>query len=344
VSKQEIAEAQILEKQKIVDFDIKEFTVELITAKYLEGLEKDDNDIFIPEYQRNFVWDKSRQAKFIESVLLGLPIPYIFTADTDGRLEVVDGSQRLRTLVAFLHDQLTLRDLEILTELNGFKYSDLTRSRQRKLLNSTIRMISLTDKSDDDVRFMMFERINTGSEILKDMEKRKGIFGGKFIDFVYDECSAHKLFVKNTRFTERLAKRGEPQELIIRFFAYSDNYQNVKTGVNDFLNEYVKKKNKDLDKDRLFAEFDRMLRFVDKHMPLSFTRGERSNKTPRVRFDAIAVGVNLALRENPRLVPVNMAWLDSAEFAELITKGGQNAPSAIKARIEYVYTQLASAE
>ena len=90
MTSQEKAEAQIVEKQKIVDFDIKEFTIELLTDKYLNRLDEDDNDIYIPEYQRNFVWDQLRQAKFIESVLLGLPIPYIFTADTDGRLEVVD--------------------------------------------------------------------------------------------------------------------------------------------------------------------------------------------------------------------------------------------------------------
>lgn len=336
----EKAEAQIVEKQKIVDFDIKEFTIELLTSKYTTGLEDDDNDIFIPEYQRNFVWDFIRQSRFIESVLLGLPIPYIFTADSDGRLEIVDGSQRLRTLVAFVNDNLVLRDLEILTDLNGFRYSDLTRSRQRKLLNSTIRMISLSDKSDEDVRFMMFERINTGSELLKDMEKRKGIFRGKFLDFVYGECSKHPLFVRNTRFTERLEKRGEPQELVIRFFAYSDNYKKVKTGVNEFLNEYVSEKNKAFDKKRMFREYERMLKFVDTYMPLAFTKGKTSKKTPRVRFDAISVGVNLALREDSNLEPKKFSWLNSNEFTELITKGGQNAPSAIIARIEYVHDQL----
>ena len=340
MTSQDKAEAQIVEKQKIVDFDIKEFTIELLTSKYLTGIESDDNDIYIPEYQRNFVWDPTRQSKFIESVLLGLPIPYIFTADTEGRLEVVDGSQRLRTLVAFLKDELVLQDLEILTDLNGFKYSDLTRSRQRKLQNSTIRMISLSDKSDEDVRFMMFERINTGSELLKDMEKRRGIFGGKFLDFVYDECSQHPLFVRNTRFTDRLAKRGEPQELIIRFFAYSDHYKNVKTGVNDFLNDYVAVKNESFDKKRMLGEFVRMLVFVDDHMPLAFTKGKTSTKTPRVRFDALSVGVNLALRERPNLKPKSLAWLKCDEFTRLTTHGGQNAPSAIKARIEFVYHKL----
>ncbi len=334
------AEEQIIEKQKIVDFDIKEFTIELIISKYLNGKETDDNDIFIPTYQRNFVWDIERQSKFIESVILGLPIPYIFSADTEGRLEIVDGSQRLRTLVAFVSNILVLKNLEILTSLNGFRYQDLTKPRQRKFQNSTIRMIALSDKSDEDVRFMMFERINTGSALLKEMEKRKGIFGGKFMDFVYNECSSHPLFIRNTRFTPVLEKRGEAQELIIRFFAYSENYKVVKTGVNDFLNNFVETKNKSFDKEKMYNEFDKMLQFVDTYLPYGFIKSENSIKTPRVRFDALSVGVNLALKENPELTLNNTDWLNSSSFNELITKGGQNAPTAIKNRIEYVFEKL----
>lgn len=333
-------EDQIIEKQKIVDFDIKEFTIELIVSKYLNRLEEDDNDIFIPTYQRQFVWDVDRQSKFIESVLLGLPIPYIFSADVDGRLEVVDGTQRLRTLVAFTSNKLTLKNLELLDKLNGFRFKDLSKARQRKFYNSTIRMIALSDKSDEDVRFMMFERINTGSDLLKDMEKRKGIFGGKFMDFVYQECSKHPLFIRNTKFTERLEKRGEPQELVIRFFAYSERYQNVKTGVNEFLNDFVEEKNKHFDRTTYWFEFDRMLKFVDSNFPFGFIKTPSSNKTPRVRFDSLAVGVNLALRQNSNLKVTNVDWINSKDFQEIITKGGQNAPTAIKNRIEYVIEKL----
>src|ERR1035441_3050635 len=159
----EFAEKEIIEQQKIVDFDVKEFTIELIVSKFTKDKDKDENDIFIPEYQRAFVWSPERQSKFIESVLIGLPIPYMFTADVDGRLEIVDGTQRLGTLVNFIDDKLKLKDLELLPKLNGFKYSDLQKIRQKKFLNTTIRMITLSDKSDEDIRLIMFERINTGS-------------------------------------------------------------------------------------------------------------------------------------------------------------------------------------
>lgn len=335
------AEVQILEKQKIVDYDIKEFTIELITQKYLTGIEEDNNDIFIPAYQRNFVWDDIRQSKFIESIVLGIPIPYIFTADVDnGRLEVVDGSQRLRTIVNFIDNKLALSALEILDKLNGFSFKDLTIARQRKFKNSTIRMIALSDKSDEDVRFMMFERINTGSDLLKDMEKRKGIFGGKFLTFIYEECSTHPLFIKHTVFTDKVKKRGEPQEIITRFFAFSDNYTGFKTGMNTFLNDYTDKMNKNFDKHRMFNEFDRMLKFVDLYLPYGFKKTGESVKTPRVRFEALSVGINLALRINPNLVPKNLDFLESKEFIHLVTGGSHNSPSNVRAKIEFVRDNL----
>lgn len=335
------AEEQIIEKQKIVDYDIKEFTIELITQKYMNGIDDDDNDIFIPTYQRNFVWNDARQSKFIESILLGIPVPYIFTADVDnGRLEVVDGSQRLRTIVNFIDNKLILTELELLNKLNGFKFSNLSVARQRKFKNSTIRMIALSDKSDEEVRFMMFERINTGSDLLKDMEKRKGIFGGKFVNFVYEECSNHPLFLKHTHFTEKVKKRGEAQELIIRFFAFSDNYLGFKTGMNAFLNDYTEKMNKNFDKDRMWDEFDRMLKFIDSYIEVGFKKNIDSQKTPRVRFEAISVGINLALRINPNLIPKSVDFLESKEFIQLVTGGSHNSPSNVRAKIEFVRDKI----
>lgn len=336
-----LAENQIIEKQKEVDYDIKEFTIEIIVSKYSTGMLADENEIFIPSYQRSFVWDEDRQSKFIESILLGLPVPYIFTADIDdGRLEVVDGSQRLRTLENFLNNKLKLTNLEILDKLNGFKYEDMPAGRQRKFKNSTIRMIALSDKSDEDIRFMLFERINTGSDLLKDMEKRKGIYSGKFLNFVYEECAKHPLFIKLTTFTDKLKKRGEPEELIIRFFAYSDRYLNYKSGVNEFLNDYTESKNRLLDKTRLWDEFDRMLKFVNKNLPTGFKKNVSSQKTPRLRFEAISVGINLALRENENIRKPNLSFLNSHEFDRLITGGSHNSPTNVKARIEFVKDKL----
>lgn len=79
-------EKQLIEQQRVIDYDTKEFTVELIVQKF------ESSEFYIPPYQRQFIWSEERQSKFIESILLGLPIPFIFCAENeDGRLEVVDG-------------------------------------------------------------------------------------------------------------------------------------------------------------------------------------------------------------------------------------------------------------
>ena len=111
--------------KKEVSYDTRDFTIEIIVKKYSEDIEIDKNEIFVPEYQRDFVWSQERQSKMIESIILGLPIPSIFVAeDKSGRLEIVDGSQRIRTLNAFLNGDLQLINLKKITSLNDKNYSD----------------------------------------------------------------------------------------------------------------------------------------------------------------------------------------------------------------------------
>jgi len=124
-------EEQIRKEQRDVDFETKEFIVELLVNKYHSGLEDDTNELFVPDYQRDFVWNEKRQSRLIESLILGFPIPYIFTADVlsedpelDGRIEIVDGSQRVRTLHAFVNNELQLSELKSLSSINGFYFRD----------------------------------------------------------------------------------------------------------------------------------------------------------------------------------------------------------------------------
>ena len=245
VQDKEAAEAEIREKQKPVDYDTKEYPVEILVHKYMDGKDDDTNELFIPDYQRNEAWEDKRQSKFIESVLLGLPIPYIFVADIYdpendlGRLEIVDGTQRIRTLARFINNELTLTGLEKLKKLNQFRYDDLPLARQRRFKRSTLRMIQLTEKADEEVRRDMFERINTGSVHLNDMEQRRGILRGPFLD-ILDQLSANEKFLDLCPFSEALIRRSEPQEFVLRFFAYLNNYKNFERQVNTFLNDYLK--------------------------------------------------------------------------------------------------------
>lgn len=344
------AELQIRDKQQVVDYDTKEYPVEVLVQKYADGLEDDQNEIFIPDYQREMAWSDKHQSKFVESVFLGLPIPYIFVADlgrTDdddepdlGRLEIVDGTQRIRTLYRFLHNQLTLSDLKKLDKLNGFRFCDLSLARQRRFQRSTIRMIVLTEKADETTRRDMFERINTGSIALNEMEKRRGISPGPMVALL-EELAKDARFQKLCPLSESARRSREPEEFVLRFFAYLERYREFERQVNEFLNEYLEMQNKsDLNTQELRQQFSDMLEFVERYFPNGFSKKKGHSRTPRIRFEAISVGVALALKECPNLQPTSVDWLDSEEFKKHTTSDASNSRPKVIARIEYVRDQL----
>jgi len=370
-TKQQIekTEEQIYQQQKIVDFDTREFTIEYVTAKYLNGVDEDNNEIYVPDYQREFVWDEIRQSKLIESIILGLPIPLIFLAENkekDNRLEIVDGSQRIRTLAAFIKSELTLINLEKLDLLNGLKFSDLNIGRQRKINNTPLRMVVLSDKATEEIRNEIFERINRGSELLQAMEKRKGIYKGAFSNFIYDICAKNELFIRLTQVDSRQSKRQEKEELVLRFFAISDNYEHIpeRLGIAKFLDEYLEKKNIEFEYLKLqtaeelensakndsnlnvyYARFISMLKVVEKCFPNGFSKNSIP-QVSRVYFEAISVGAYLALKTKPDLqdtiTPVN-SWINSNEFKLTIAgKYQTHNRRRIHQRVDFVKDHLLS--
>lgn len=341
----ESAEEEIREKQKIVDYDTKEYPVEVLAQKYREGLDEDINELYIPDYQRDMIWDDVRQSKFIESIFLGLPIPYIFVADLRpeeedlGRLEIVDGTQRIRTLDRFLRDELKLSELRKLERLNNFRFSDLPLARQRRFNRATIRMIVLTEKADEETRRDLFDRVNSSIE-LNDMEKRRGISPGPFIDLL-EELAKEPKFVQLCPLSESSRRKREPEEFILRFFAYLNNYENFGRKVNEFLNDYLQiHNNPSIDKEIFRHTFHTMLDFVDQYFPNGFSKSKGHVRTPRIRFEAISVGVALALREKSDLEPGSINWLDSEEFKEYTTSDASNSKPKVIRRVEYVRDQL----
>jgi len=345
------AERVVRRHQREVSYDTKEFTIEMVVNKYHEGIETDTNELFVPDYQRDFVWSVRNQSRLIESLLIGLPVPYVFVADVksddpdlDGRIEIVDGSQRVRTLHAFVKNTLQLEELVLMPELNGFRFCDLPNSRQRRFKRIAIRTIELSNCTED-TRRDLFERINTGSDELKEMEKRKGSKHGS--SPLYKEvlilCAERELFKKAAPLGSSKAKRGEAMEFVLRFFAYREGYLNFSHSVRDFLNEYLEK-NKNVEeqvRSVMVSEFDAVMIFVDKYFPTGFRKSTGSKTTPRVRFEALAVGTALALDEQSTLVPKGIAeWIFGEEFMSLTTGDGANSRVRVKNRIEFVRNKL----
>ncbi len=343
-------EQQIMDQQRTVDYDTREFTIELMVNKYLSGLEKEENEVYVPEYQREFVWDSERQSKFIESLILGIPIPLIFLAENkhDGRLEIVDGSQRIRTLAAYVYDELELSGLEKLDSLNGFRFSNLVEARQRKFKNISLKMIVLSEKASEEVRNDMFERINRGSDLLKDMEKRKGIYRGDFSDFLYKECAENELFKKLTPLSTFLENRQEHEELLLRYFCLTEYYPSYRKigGIAKTLDQYIASKNESFSQfehDQKKEDFERMISFVEKNFKFGFAKSS-AQQVSRVYFEAIAVGTHLALKDNPNLLPnpnKTQAWIKSKDFKEMVSgKYHTHKHTKIRQRVEFIRDRL----
>lgn len=335
----EAAEAEIIDRSRRIDFYTTEYTVEILVEKMERG------DFVIPEYQRELTWDKRRQSRFIESVVMGLPIPFLFFWEMeDGKLEVVDGSQRLRTLQEYIKDQLTLTPLEELPSLTGTRFFDLPASRQRKIMNGSIRGIVLNESADDQARFDMFERINTGSMVANPAEVRRGALRGPFQDLV-SELSKLPMFSRLAPVSKKSQRERVPEELVTRFFAYGDGLDEYRDSPKKFIFDYTKKMNNSFNENPENVEiytvrFTNMLEFIDRVFPDGFPKSSNPNTTPRARFEAISIGVDLALRDRPELFDQNFdgvsEWLESDEFRTVTTSDAANVKSKLINRIRFV--------
>lgn len=344
-------EEQIEIEQKSISYDMKEFTIELYVKKYLEKIDEDDNELYVPDYQREFIWDEKHQSRFIESLFLGLPVPFMFSAEIkeSGRLEIVDGSQRIRTLAAFLNDDLILSHLEKLTEMNGYKYSTLPIGLQRIFKNIAIRMVVLSSKATEDVRNEMFDRINTSSVPLLPMETRRGIYRGTFTDFIA-ELAKEPRFRNLCPMAKYLQNRREEEELILRLFAFYETYPNYnvieKKGVAKFLDRYLLDKNKSFNEHEkiiLRKRFYALIDFMEKAYPgQGFAKKKGAIGISKPYFEAISVGISLALDSNPSLKAEPKKSLEinknnRNDFYRLIDgRYKTHTESKIKNRIEYV--------
>ena len=344
------AEQAIRDLELTVRFIVTDYSVEFVTHKLRS------HEYYVPEYQRNMVWDEAAQSRFVESVLIGLPIPFVFLwQDDDGRMEIVDGSQRMRTLRRFTDNELQLRKLELLPEVNGFLFRDLSRARQRKFHARTLRGIVLENATTAATRTEMFARINTGGRSATDAEIRRGSIPGKFTDLVI-ECAEHEQFIQLTPISKRLVNLREREELVARFFAFLETYdahnRNLpewKDRPREYIFRFVERANicagTDVDfVDRLKHEFHQMMTFVAAAFPNGFLKKPGHRQVPRARYEAISVGSGIALRENPQLLEVpiqQIEWIDDPGFKRVTTSDAANVRSKVIGRIEFVRQRLA---
>ena len=263
----------------------------------------DRDVIFVPEFQRKYVWTLKQASRFIESLLLGLPVPGVFFArEADsGKLLIVDGQQRLRTLQYFYNGIFKGKEF-CLTEVQprylGRTYKTLDKEDQIRLSDAVIHatIIRQDEPSEDQSSvYLIFERLNTGGTLLQPQEIRACIFHGVFAEFL-EELNSEKDW---RNIYGAPSKRRKDEELILRFLALLFAAEDYARPMNEFLNTFMGANRyfKKVDKSQIMAAFAPTSALIEKALGRKAFRPERALNA--AVCDSVMVGLarRLKIRE-----------------------------------------------
>lgn len=239
-------EINLLDGVLVTDTD---WTAETILSQLKKG-----NILLNPKFQRRDAWNNDRKSRFIESLLLGIPIPQLVLAelpDQRGRYVVIDGKQRLLTLQKFSGHQgeLKLSGLTIRTDLNGKTWSNIQAGQGKPddcsaFENSAIRTTLIKGYKSEKALYVIFHRLNSGSVPLSPQELRHVLHPGPFIDFAFEFSE------RSSTLISLLGRDGKPDfrmrdvEMLIRFFGFSHFLPSYQGDLKEFLDLTVKNLNK----------------------------------------------------------------------------------------------------
>ena len=240
-------------EEDIENLDIQESNRKIFTDQgdpeidSLYGKFKRGKLIIQPDFQRQFVWDLKKSSKLIESALLDIPLPVVYISqEKDGKEYVIDGQQRLTSFFSYIDGtfpdggDFKLTGLNVFPELKRKKFSELSEENQDKIRYCKIRTITFRKESDPNLKFEIFERLNTGSVSLNDQELRNCIHRGPY-NALLKELSSNNDFMSLIG-TTKPDKRMKDNELVLRFAAfYHQTYLNYKSPMRKFLNSEMEK-------------------------------------------------------------------------------------------------------
>ncbi|SIO22723.1 DUF262 domain-containing protein [Paraburkholderia phenazinium] len=198
-----------------------------------------------PSYQRRERWSPKRQSALIESFLLNIPIPPVYLAEEAyGKYTVIDGKQRLSTITRFMRNKFSLGELEKFTALTGFTFEKLpTEPRNALEIRPYVRVITLLKQSDPDLKYEVFERLNTGGEALYAQEIRNAAFRGKLNDLLFELSTSNFL-----RQQLKISKNNEPAylqmqdvEYVLRFITMRDSWTNFSGDYRRSMDKFMEK-------------------------------------------------------------------------------------------------------
>jgi hypothetical protein len=300
------------------------------------------NDIIVPRFswepdpkseivgfQREYIWPRPKADRFIESLLLGLPVPGIFLVkELTGRLLVLDGHQRLYTLKAYYEGEINEEAYKlegVQQQFVGKRYRDLDTEDRRRLDDSIIHatVIRQDEPTEDQSSiYLIFERLNSGGVNLQPQEIRVALYHGEFVRVLRklnDNPAWRKLYGGKS-------KRLKDMEMILRFFAFYYNAKNYRSPMKNFLNFYMAS-NRDLSRQSetdLTNVFETTTAAIEAHI------GDRAFRPVRAVnaavIDSVMTGVARRLAAGPVRKPEQFlehydALLINQAFIEAVQTG-----------------------
>lgn len=322
-------------------FNISSWGADLSFRELVSMYEEDE--LVKPELQRKYVWDKVEASRFIESILLGLPVPSIFLAQSGSQKLIVDGYQRIMTVYDYMRG-IFAADKKVFRLSNTEKinirwrnkaFSELSTDDQRKIRSTTIHAIIFEQKkpeNDDTSLYQVFERINTSGRTLTPQEIRNCVYQGSFNTMLF-QLNENKMWRKLFG-TEEPDSRMRDLEYILRFFAMktgdildSDSKQiSLKKALNDFMKDHKDDGPSQIQQYK--DDFEKTVQIIYSNIGINafrnYTRNKFSKKFHPAIYDAIMVATFLLSNNGQPIAQVphekHISLLEDAGFKDATSK------------------------
>lgn len=328
-----------------------------------------------PDFQRLFRWSEEQESRFIESLILEMPVPPIFVIEREeGVYQLIDGLQRISSYLHFrgmlkneegkLLAPLELIGCDIADLLNGLTFDALPTGFKIRLKRSFIRMQVIRKESDEMLRYYMFKRLNTGGEKLEPQEVRNctvRLLSNTFADFLQEIAKCND-FTETINVTEDKIKSAYPQELALRFFAYKNYGEHYRKDIEPFLDEYMERvslpstntKHIAFDYTQEEKIFNQVFSLLNQTLS-SRAFGAKANKSNNIseafriyHYEAFTIGLLSVLDKIDENNPKHLTALKgkiieiklNPTFIELTTGGGKNTKNRFNERVEFVKNAL----
>lgn len=292
-----------------IDVDIS--TVNL--GSLIEQLENDEIDLQ-PDFQRAAdVWDNVKKSRLIESILLGLPLPsFYFSEDPRSqKLSIIDGLQRICAIRDFIlkkDEPLKLEGLQFLKNFEGMTYSQLARPEVKRIKSLKITMNTLRKGTPLDVKYIIFQRVNTAGEPLTPQEMRHALNQGPAAEFIKELANMESFKIATNNSVK--SKRMQDRDFVNRFIAFFIGYRDYMGDLDMFLNDKMGELNKmtSTQRDDIRASFDKSMKccyqiFEDDTFRKRYSITDRRKPISKSVYDTLSV---------------NIAWLNDTEQSLLL--------------------------